>query len=253
MENELMAAKKEYIKALVAVQSKLKPAKKDKENPFYKSSYATLVSVHESCSKELTDNGFAVTQGGVHDQGKNYLRTVLHHEGGYSEAYDFPLIEDLSNPQKMGSAVTYARRYALAAIVGVIVDEDDDGQAASSPVKSEKSGSAIAARKLSDEKLQTTPNVREVFKPASIQKSSIMVKVVKAKETAKGTTMYSVLDDTGVWYSCFDEVAANSLIEAKDNKTHIDIVWTQKGDFKTIGGAAFPGQEIPKEVQEIPF
>lgn len=161
MEKELLDAKKEYVAALSKVQSTIKPAKKDRENPFFKSHYATLVSVHEACSKALTDNGFAVTQGGVHEAGKNYLRTVLHHKGGYSEAYDFPLIEDLSNPQKMGSAVTYARRYSLAAIVGVIVDEDDDGAEASKatekPAAQNSSRTAPAAQPSGDVRRVTEP------------------------------------------------------------------------------------------------
>ena len=130
---EWWPAKIEFVKALISVQSTIKPAKKDIENTFYKSKYADLSSVHEACSKALTDNGFAITQGGVRDGGNNYLRTILHHKSGYSEAYDFPLINDLSNPQKMGSSITYARRYGLAAMVGVIT-EDDDREAASKVV-----------------------------------------------------------------------------------------------------------------------
>jgi hypothetical protein len=116
----------EIIKALIKIQPQLKPAIKDKANPFLKTKYADLSGVWDSCRDLLKESGLAVVQVcGIGDNG-SYLETILMHESGQWISGKYPLkpVKD-DDPQAMGSAMTYARRYNLAAILGIVTDDDD--------------------------------------------------------------------------------------------------------------------------------
>jgi hypothetical protein len=120
-------------KALSIVQGKLTYATKDSANPFFKSKYADLESVWDSCRSLLAENGLAVMQfPGEYFDGTMSLTTVLSHSSGEWISKEMSLPVTKPDAQGAGSALTYMRRYALAAVVGV-VQADDDGNAASSP------------------------------------------------------------------------------------------------------------------------
>jgi len=120
-------------KALSIVQGKLTYATKDSANPFFKSRYADLESVWDSCRSLLAENGLAVMQfPGEYFDGTMSLTTVLSHSSGEWISKEMSLPVTKPDAQGAGSALTYMRRYALAAVVGV-VQADDDGNAASSP------------------------------------------------------------------------------------------------------------------------
>ena len=129
--------------ALSTVQGKMSHAVKDSANPFFKSKYADLESVWGACRELLSQNGLAVMQfpGLYSDLDKSMsLTTIISHKSGeyISQEMSVPcgmLGRDgvlKLDAQAAGSALTYMRRYALAAVVGV-VQADDDGNAASSP------------------------------------------------------------------------------------------------------------------------
>ena len=125
---------KELVAALIKAQGEIKVAPRDRANPFFKSKYADLAGVWDACREALQNNKFAVTQVVSPSEGSGFvLKTILLHESGQYITSDFPLNPTADTPQGVGSAVTYARRYALAAIVGVVTDDDDDGNAASAP------------------------------------------------------------------------------------------------------------------------
>jgi len=121
--------------ALVKCQTQIKVALKDSKNPHFKSNYADLTSVMLACKDALAANDLAVLQlSRIHESGTPVLVTRIIHVSGEHIEGEFPLVcKDPNDPQKLGSAVTYARRYALAAALGITAD-DDDGQAASSYV-----------------------------------------------------------------------------------------------------------------------
>lgn len=117
--------------ALVKAQGAVEGALKDRQNPAFRSKYADLSAVWEACKPALQANGLAVLQLPTKaPAGHIGLITVILHESGQSisEAFYMPL-KDASNPQAAGSALTYARRYALSAALG-ICPEDDDGNGA---------------------------------------------------------------------------------------------------------------------------
>lgn len=134
--------------AMVKVQEEIKVAKKDKANPFFKSKYADLGAVWEACHEALTKNGIAVIQRPTFRDGVHLLTTDLLHESGQSISGDYLIRPVKDDPQAMGSAVTYARRYSLAAMVGIIC-EDDDGAKASTRGKQPGDASAIRDKLLS--------------------------------------------------------------------------------------------------------
>jgi hypothetical protein len=121
----------EIAKALCQVQGVITNAKKDSENPFFKSSYADLASVWDAARIPLSANGLSVSQlPGSSDGSKVTITTILMHISGewLCSSFEMPYIKQ--DPQAVGSAITYARRYALAAIIGVVADDDDDGNKA---------------------------------------------------------------------------------------------------------------------------
>lgn len=117
--------------ALAKAQSELKPAIKDSENPYFKSNYADLASVSKAAFPVLSKHGLSVSQI-AEDEG--HITTVLMHTSGEWVCGTLKLKPVKSDPQGIGSAITYARRYALASICG-LATEDDDGNAATHPDK----------------------------------------------------------------------------------------------------------------------
>lgn len=124
-------------KSLSIVQGKLTHAKKDSANPFFKSKYADLESVWDACRDLLAFNGLSVAQfpGTYSELDKTMsLTTVLLHESGEWISQEMSVPMSKVDAQGAGSCISYMRRYSLAAVVGV-VQADDDGNAASNPVK----------------------------------------------------------------------------------------------------------------------
>lgn len=120
----------EIAAALSKAQAVIAGAVKDKKNPHYKSDYADLSSVWDACRKPLTDNGLSVAQTAATEDGRVGVTTLLMHSSGQWISDVLVMKPTKDDPQGVGSCITYARRYALAAMVGV-APEDDDGNAAS--------------------------------------------------------------------------------------------------------------------------
>lgn len=106
-------------KALSQAQGAILGAYKDAKNPFYKSDYATLASVLDAIRGPLEEHGLAVVQTTYLDGDRPVLRTVLMHSSGEWIDGFFPVLTDKPGPQGMGAGMTYARRFALSAMVGV--------------------------------------------------------------------------------------------------------------------------------------
>jgi hypothetical protein len=132
--------------ALAKAQAEIKGAIKDSANPFFKSAYADLSSVWEAARGPLTKNGLAVVQAPTMTPDGLVLRTVLMHSSGEWIAGTMPIKPVKDDPQGMGSATTYVRRYSLAAIAG-IAPEDDDGESASGRGEQRTSRPAKASEK----------------------------------------------------------------------------------------------------------
>ena len=137
------------VQALAKAQGQMRPADKDAINPHFRNSYATLAALWEAAKGPLSANGLAFTQ---LVQGETLVSILAHSSGEYL-ASQYPiqpvravkqpdpadprrtvLVEVTSNdPQSIGSAISYARRYSMQAMLGLSADEstEDDGNAAS--------------------------------------------------------------------------------------------------------------------------
>lgn len=116
--------------ALAKAQGEMQAAKKDSANPFFKSKYADLNEVWSTIRKPLAANQLAVIQATRIDGNDVRLETTLAHSSGEWICSAYPVAPQKRDPQGYGSALTYARRYALSALVGVVSEIDDDGESA---------------------------------------------------------------------------------------------------------------------------
>jgi hypothetical protein len=149
----------ELAAALAKAQGEMRGAAKDSTNPHFHSQYADLASVWDACRGPLSRNGLSVVQCAGKIDGNNLLMTtILLHSSGQSITSELSLPVSKLDAQGVGSAITYARRYSLAAMVGIAAD-DDDGNAASEQPKETK---PQATRRADNEKAQYQIMVSEV-------------------------------------------------------------------------------------------
>lgn len=126
-----------FPEAFIALQAAIKPAIKDAKNDAFKrdgkaSRYADFGAVWDAIKEPLHTNGFAVTQLVQYEGETMFLETILLHSAtGPCLKSQYPLRPTRADPQGFGSAITYAKRYALCAMLGVVADDDDDGNKAS--------------------------------------------------------------------------------------------------------------------------
>lgn len=133
--------------ALAKAQGEMAGAKKDANNPHFKSKYADLASVWDAARPALSKNGLSIAQfTEPSEKDEVIVQTLLLHESGEWISGKIAIPVDKHNAHGFGSALTYCRRYALAAAVG-IAPEDDDGNAAaqSAPPKGSARGVAVEA------------------------------------------------------------------------------------------------------------
>lgn len=115
--------------ALRKVQASLTPALKDSTNPFFKSKYADLQSVWESIRGPLNDNGFAVIQLTGGNGTTLSVTTILSHVSGEWISGITTMTPAKNDPQGAGSCYSYARRYALSAMLCTYASDDDANEA----------------------------------------------------------------------------------------------------------------------------
>ena len=120
----------ELLTALSIFQGKMKAVAFDSNNPFFKSKYASLSALVSAAAPVVSECGLSVVQLACDD---GAITTVLGHKSGQFIGSTLRLKPVKEDPQGVGSAITYARRYAYAAILGLVSDEDDDGNHASQP------------------------------------------------------------------------------------------------------------------------
>ena len=216
---------KELALALSKTQSILKGALKDSNNPFFKSKYADLASVWEACREPLAANGLSVVQMPCNDTPDSVaLETILMHTSGQWISSVFSMPVSKHDAQAVGSAITYARRYALAAVVG-IAPEDDDGNLASG--KSETAKPAYSKP------------VAVIKQPVAVIKESVAVikeTVAEIKETEIKQPV--AMQGTGEWAIAITPVPGGNMadwIEAAASSIRFSLeMCTNDIDCKTL-------------------
>jgi hypothetical protein len=168
----------EIAKALSVAQAKITGAIKDTQNPHYKSFFADLASVMDAIRTPFAESGLSYTQTTriTENGGVVLVTTVMHHSGQWL-AGEYPVIPIKNDPQGLGSAMTYARRYTLSAVAGV-AQVDDDGEAAMGRNKDLEKGKENLANKLNqskpamippNEKTQERQGTPQQNRPAPVQ------------------------------------------------------------------------------------
>ena len=139
-------------KSLVAAQAEAQHANFDSQNPHFKSKYASLAEVIDTVRPVMAKHGLAVLQlpGWREDKGHVLCNRVLHESGQWLEE-EMVLTPVKTDPQGLGSAITYAKRYSLPGIFMIASEEDDDANAAShSPTVTPKQASEATIKSVFD-------------------------------------------------------------------------------------------------------
>lgn len=158
-----------FAKAFVAAQMATEAVKKAASNPHFKSKYADLAEVVEATVPALNANGIAVMQSPGYENGLVSITTVLIHESGATATGTLRLNPTKADPQGIGSAITYGRRYALLAMTGA-APEDDDGNAASAPRDNRLQPKAPPVQPLAQRKAAAIEAIRSADTPAILQR-----------------------------------------------------------------------------------
>lgn len=125
------ASIKNIATALVLFHVKVGSVKKESTNPFFKSKYASLSNILEVIANPLEESGLTFSQFPTGDCGMTTI--LMHAESGEFLESEYTMQPTKNDPQGKGSVITYQRRYALASVLGLNIEDDDDGNAASAP------------------------------------------------------------------------------------------------------------------------
>lgn len=180
----------ELVTALSKMQGALKPAKFNKGNPHFKSQYADFTSCMDACRDLLAANNLAIMQYCDTVNEKLVLVTMLAHVSGQWIKSYYPLLPKDFTSQAIGSAMTYAKRYSLSAMLGIVADEerdmDDDGEAADGRGKQSKAA------------LQSPPIVAKAHPDckAALQATTPPTEKISEKQVAHLKELEKMIDAT---------------------------------------------------------
>ena len=226
--------------ALYKAQGALVGAKKDSVNTHYKNSYADLESVWEACRKPLSDNELSIVQTPQIIDGEPYLATVLLHSSGEWMQSLFPLLARDRTPQAFGIALSYARRYALAAMVGV-VQTDDDGELA----QGRDNGKEYKPEYQAPQKM-----FKKIEKPEEIEKK--VEKVVELISETEAEEIEKMMAEEDAKYR--KDVLAYYTAKLKLEKPMTDFIGFPKSCMKSLMSSILRRQkerEKKKEVDQV--
>lgn len=135
----------EIAKAISLAQKEMRPASKDSTNPHFRSKYSDLASVMDAIREPIGNNGLSIWQDATLDQsGVNVTTRIVHISGQWVEFGPLTIPIGKRDAHAVGSACSYGKRYALCAALGVVSDDDDDGnRAVDSTANKKESGPKI--------------------------------------------------------------------------------------------------------------
>jgi hypothetical protein len=193
----------EFVAAMVKAQMEMTAVVKGNLNPAFKSKYADLASVIDAVMPALNKHGIAMMQSPMFDGEVVRVDTFLLHSSGGGTSNSLSMRPSRPDPQGVGSAITYARRYALLAMCGV-APEDDDGQAASGPAQAGQRFQAY------NEPPKTDTGVKRL---SSARAKEIGLDV-ELKNAVNGCT---TLDELAEWHHYFDKHTAQAPLSWLDS------------------------------------
>jgi hypothetical protein len=159
---------KELAAAMLAVQKTALQATLNADNPYFGSKYADLAEVWRVAKEVLPDNGLVVFQSPSMTDGYICVETMLCHvSSGQWISGTVSLKPVKADPQAFGSCITYARRYGLACMVGIVADTDDDANAASQPATARRANTTTAVNPVI-QRMQEVLNAPIVATPGTV-------------------------------------------------------------------------------------
>lgn len=166
--------------ALLKFQANVDKIKKDANNPFFKSKYASLSNILDTIQAPLLASGLVISQMPTDTNGLATI--VIHAESGeFMESTYIMPVKDINNPQAVGSSLTYARRYALAGILGLNIDEDDDANKGSTPPVNQINSELAWLNKYEKDKVTITKQWADVCGALTAHKCDIDYVLAKYK------------------------------------------------------------------------
>jgi len=227
MENTVQ---QQYAAALVAAIGELSNVPKTASNPYFKSKYAPLDAIVESTRPVLAKHGLAIQQQPLFMEGTAGVETTIIHKGGHSTSTTLLLPLKDQSSQGVGSAITYACRYVLAAVLGLATEDDDDGNISTGLSKVEKIQANIdSSRPAVAKAMDKNPSVRPAGNAVATWRGVLPTQAKVAAQSkdgaAKKWTLYSVeFNDSGktIEAMTFDEKLFTAALDFGSNGTIVD-------------------------------
>lgn len=207
--------------ALVAAQADMPKVEPDATNPHFKSRFVSLDHLIARTRPVLNKHGLAITQEPTHIDGQPALKTTIVHTSGAERGDVMPLLVSKNDMQGLGAAITYARRYAWAAVCGIVSEEDDD------------------AESISGEK--APPKSAEVAKTGNVHASEEMRLRELAAEWKDLVPEYNVAELEAKLVK-----GQSAAWLAKAIETYTANIATKRADMAKVGAAAASGFVEPK-------
>lgn len=186
-------------KALSDFQGEVSAVPKESSNPFYKSKYAELSTIIAHAQKLLKKNGLSVSQLCNDGEDKVSVTTLLMHTSGEWLSGTITMKPSKPDPQGVGSAITYARRYSLSAILGLATEDDDDGNVASGKTEKPAPVSKQPEKKTEPVEDESTKLLNKALE--AIKKSATIEALDKIEQTAN-----KYKDEGRITQQAFDKI-----------------------------------------------
>jgi hypothetical protein len=224
MKTENTPIEVQYATALVDAIGELSNVAKTAANPYFKSKYAPLDAIIDATRPILLKHGLAISQTPLFLEGTAGVETTIIHKAGHSTTTTLLLPLKDQSPQGVGGAITYARRYALAAVLGIASEDDDDGNVSSGLQKKEEARPAVA------KVMDRSPSVRPAGAVTGVWRGVLPTNTKVAAKSKEGSpkvwTLYAVeFNDSGkvIEAMTFDEKLFDAATEFGKEGTIVDV------------------------------
>lgn len=173
--------------ALIKFQCSLDPIRAEKKNTYFKSSYADLAGIWNAIRPSLLEHSLAVVQDAVTlSDGVSVYTRILHSSGQWMEFGPLMIPMGKKDAHSTGSAISYAKRYGLAAALGLVAEEDDDGNRAVDSIK--KSTKKITSEE-DDDGNKSADSVKRSSKKITSEQVKELEEILKGHGTVKNNFM----------------------------------------------------------------
>lgn len=213
----------QFSEALVAAIGELSNVPKTAANPYFKSKYAPLDAIVDATRPVLAKYGLAIQQNPVYEDGLAGVQTKILHKAGFCQTSVLLLPLKDQSPQGVGSAITYARRYSLASVLGMATEDDDDGNVSSGLAKKEEARPAVAKA------MDRNPSVRPAGNVTATWRGVLPTNTKIAAQSKEGSpkkwVLYAIeFNDNGkvMETMTFDEKLYNLATELGKDGTLVD-------------------------------